>query len=156
MARVDRRQLIMFLREADEALAIARRIVEGYDIEEFMSNVEARYALRYSLILLVEAIADAVTLILEAHYGVAPDSYRDAMLLAGEKGVIPYDVARELAKLASLRNILVHRYWRVDDERLYRETRKGLESIVKALEALRGYAEASGSRGREEEEREAD
>ncbi len=42
-----------------------------------------------------------------------------------------------LARLASLRNILVHRYWRVDGERLYREDRKGLGVVAEALEALR-------------------
>lgn len=142
MTRADRRQLAMFLGEASEALEVARRIVAKYGLEEFIQNLEARYALRYSLVLMVEALADAVTLILEADYGLAPESYRDAMLLAGEKGVVPYNVAVELAKLASLRNILVHRYWRVDDGRLYRETRKGLEWAAKALEALRGYVEA--------------
>ena len=67
-----------------------------------MYSPEARYALRYSLVLLVEAIADALTLILEADYGLAPESYRDAMLLAGERGIIPYDIASRLAGLASL------------------------------------------------------
>lgn len=133
----------MFLREAWEALGAAERIVTGYGLEEFMSSLEARYALRYSLVLLVEALVDALTLILEADHGLAPESYREAVLLAGEAGVIPYRVARGLAPLASLRNMLVHRYWRVDDERLYRETRKGLGVAREALEALERYAEAS-------------
>jgi uncharacterized protein YutE (UPF0331/DUF86 family) len=40
------------------------------------------------------------------------------VLLASEKGIIPYEYAEKLAALASLRNMLVHRYWRVDDARL--------------------------------------
>ena len=112
VTRVDRRQLAMFLREAWEALGAAERIVTGYGLEEFMSSLEARYALRYALVLLVESLVDALTLVLEADYGLAPESYREAVLLAGEAGVIPYRVASRLAALASLRNMLVHRYWR--------------------------------------------
>ena len=54
-----------------------------------MRSVEARYALRYALILLVEALADAITLILEADYDMTPESYREAMLLAGEASLSP-------------------------------------------------------------------
>ena len=39
----------------------ARQIVEGYSLEEFMRSIEARYALRYSLVLLAGATADAAT-----------------------------------------------------------------------------------------------
>ena len=142
MTRVDRRQLLAFLGEAAEAIDAARRIVEGRDLDSFMRSVEARYALRYALILLVEALADALAMILEADYNMAPESYREVMLLAGEAGVIPYSDAAVLAGLASLRNMLVHRYWRVDDARLYRETRKGLKVAERVVEALKRYAEA--------------
>jgi uncharacterized protein YutE (UPF0331/DUF86 family) len=132
-----------FLGEAWEALRAARGVVEGYTLEEFMSRMEARYALRYALILLVEAVVDVLVAILEADYGLAPESYREAVLLAGERGVIPYSAARRLAQLASLRNMLVHRYWRVDDERLYRETRIGLQAVEEVLGALEEYVSAS-------------
>lgn len=142
MAHVDKHRLLAFLREAREALEAAKSIVSGVALDEFMADIRSRYALRYSLILLVEALTDAVTLILEAVHGVAPESYRDAMLLAGEKGLLPYRVARVLASLASLRNMLVHRYWRVDDERVYTETRESLRVVEEALEALHRYVEA--------------
>ncbi len=77
----------MFLEEASEALAAAKRIVESYGLEEFLQSIEARYALRYSIMLVVEALAYAITLVLEACHDIAPQSYRDAMLLAGEKAV---------------------------------------------------------------------
>ena len=148
MARVDRRQLLMFLGEAEEAYRAAKRIVEEYGLEEFLASLEARYALRYVLVLLVEALSDALTLILEAEYGLAPESYREAMLLAAEAGLLPYREAEALAGLAGLRNILVHRYWRVDDARLYRETLRGLPVVERVLGRLRRLAEALDSGGR--------
>ena len=92
---------------------------------------------------MVEALADAITLVLEADHGIALESYREAMLFAGELGIVSYEDALVLARLASLRNILVHRYWRVEDDRLYRETRKGLEVVDRVLEALKRYVETS-------------
>ena len=111
-------------------------------LEEFMRSLEARFALRYALILFVGSVVDAVVLVLESVYGVAPESYREAVLLAGEKGILSYRTASRLARLASLRSMLVHRYWRVDDERLYRETGKGLGAARRALEELERYGEA--------------
>ena len=73
------------------------------------------------------------------------------MLLAGEKEIIPCSVAAQLARLAPRRSMLVHRYWRIDDERLYRETVKSLDAVAHALEALRRYVEAHDPRGGEEE-----
>ena len=112
-------------------------------MESFICSIETRYALRYALVLMVEALADAITLVLEADHSVAPESYREAMLLAGELGIVSYEDAVVLARLASLRNMLIHRYWRVEDDRLYRETRKGLEVVDRVLEALKRYVETS-------------
>ncbi|MDK2384226.1 MAG: DUF86 domain-containing protein [Candidatus Korarchaeota archaeon] len=39
-----------------------------------------------------------------------------------------------MARLASLRNMVIHRYWEVDDLRIYREARSG------GLEAIRSFA----------------
>ena len=86
-------------REAEEALDVVKRLVKK-DAEEFMRDVEARYALRYSLILLVEAMTDVIVLILEKRYNVAPESYKEAFLLAGEKGVLPYNVELEILEMA--------------------------------------------------------
>ncbi len=99
MTRVNKHQLSLFLSEAREALEVAKQILSRHSLEEFMHDMEARYALRHTIVLLVEALADALTLILEADYGAAPESYREAMLLGGETGIIPYEDAEELAKL---------------------------------------------------------
>ncbi len=87
-----------------------KQLLSQYSLEEFIESIEAKYALRYTIILFVESVADLATLILEADYGIAPDSYRDAMLLLGEKRILPYSLAEALARLASLRNIIIHRY----------------------------------------------
>ncbi len=143
MSRVDREQAYMFLREAWEATTVIKRLLDKHGLDDFIADIEARYAMRYSIVLLVEAIADLATIILEADYGIAPESYRDAVLLLAEKNIIPYSLARELVRLVSLRNMLVHRYWRVDDARLYSEARTGLDTVHEILERLEHYVSSS-------------
>lgn len=47
-----------------------------------------------------------------------------------EIGVVSAEVGDEVAKLVGLRNLIAHRYWEVDDLRIYREARgSGLEFI---------------------------
>jgi uncharacterized protein YutE (UPF0331/DUF86 family) len=47
------------------------------------------------------------------------DDY-DAILVAGELGVLPLEFARHLAPPAGFRNILVHEYLRLDWDEVYR------------------------------------
>ena len=43
--------------------------------------------------------------------------------------MLPVNLSERLAVAARLRNLLVHRYWSVDDRRLYSEARAGLQDF---------------------------
>jgi uncharacterized protein YutE (UPF0331/DUF86 family) len=50
--------------------------------------------------------------------------------MLGEGGIISRDLAAAMRRCAGLKNLLVHRYWEVDDARLYRELKEeGLEAL---------------------------
>jgi uncharacterized protein YutE (UPF0331/DUF86 family) len=50
--------------------------------------------------------------------------------MLGERGIIPRDLAAAMRRFEGLRNLLVHRYWGVDDARLYRELKEeGLKTL---------------------------
>jgi len=42
-----------------------------------------------------------------------------------EKGVISAETAESMVKLAGLRNLIVHRYWVINDLRIYEEAMRG-------------------------------
>jgi uncharacterized protein YutE (UPF0331/DUF86 family) len=47
-----------------------------------------------------------------------------------------------MAALAMLRNLIVHRYWLVNDSRIYREAKaSGMRLISKFVEEVREYVE---------------
>jgi hypothetical protein len=65
--------------------------------------------------------------------GARPASYGEVFQMLGERGIIPRDLAAAMRRFAGLRNLLVHRYWEMDDARLYRELKEG------GLETLRRF-----------------
>jgi len=83
----------------------------------------------------VEIVEAASTLglhILREGFGVERvDSYSQIFDKLAEKGVISYSVGEEMKKLVRLRNLIVHRYWEVDDARIYMEAKKGGINVVK-------------------------
>lgn len=112
--------------EAEKAIEVAEKILSK-PLEEFLGDYEAVFALRYAVIQFVEAAAQ-IGLVLLRRYGEAPSSYSEIFTLLAERGLMPRDLAAQMRRFAGLRNILVHRYWEVDDERMYRELRDGIES----------------------------
>jgi len=40
----------------------------------------------------------------------------------------------------SLRNMIIHRYWEVDERRLYRESKESIDLIKKFIEEVKNYA----------------
>ncbi|NHV98870.1 MAG: DUF86 domain-containing protein [Thaumarchaeota archaeon] len=56
--------------------------------------------------------------------------------------MIKPETARGMAALARLRNLIVHRYWLVNDSRIYREAKaSGMRLISKFVEEVREYVE---------------
>ena len=103
MTKVDPTVIHALIREAGEALDEMRKLT-SLSLDEFVSSTTYRFSLRYSVVLIVEALADIAVAILEKDYGVAPRSYREAFIKLAEKGVVRPGLALKMADLASLRN----------------------------------------------------
>ncbi len=88
-----------------------------------------RLALRYLVIELVEASATICIHLLRKLYGIEAEGYPQCFLKLGRLGLIPASLAQRLAGAARLCNLLVHRYWEVDDKRLLEAVRRGLRDF---------------------------
>lgn len=141
MTRVDRHAAERLLSEAREALEELREIT-SLERDRVLSDRTLVFSMRYSIILVVESLADLAFAILERDYGVCPESYRDAFARLGRKGVVRPSIAEGMERLASLRNLIVHRYWEVDDGRIYDEAvGGGMKVIEKFMREVEGYVE---------------
>lgn len=95
----------------------------------FLSDTKASLALKYLLIAAVEAIADLCQHLLAKTKGSACEGYVDCVAKAGAEGIIDLALAGRLRRLADLRNSLVHRYWIIEDARLFEETSTNLTDL---------------------------
>ncbi|MBS7637383.1 DUF86 domain-containing protein [Candidatus Bathyarchaeota archaeon] len=69
-----------------------------------------------------------------------PRFFREAFIRLAVRGVIGADTAQSMAGLVSLRNIIVHRYWIVDDLKIYDFAEKsGVNKIEKFIEEVISY-----------------
>ena len=81
--------------------------------------------------LAVEAAFNIAVIILEKCFSEMVDGYKDAFDKLFARGVITKEVSEGLKRLSAVRNIIIHRYWAVDDIRVYNESR---EWVIKTLQ----------------------
>lgn len=111
-------------------------------VETFAADADKVRAVRYGLIVVVEAAA-AICNHLCARLGRTPESYPGCFATLGELGIVDADLAARLAALARLRNLLVHGYAPVDDRRLHRLLGEGLGDLETFLGAVGQYLRRS-------------
>lgn len=123
-------------------IAMARGELErliAVDQATFFSDSRNAFSVRYLIIQTVEAMTDICQHMLARTRGIPCDGYIDCIVKAGEHGIISVALAERLRRLAALRNILLHRYWNIDDARVYTETQANvsdLATFIDEIEAL--------------------
>jgi uncharacterized protein YutE (UPF0331/DUF86 family) len=85
-------------------------LYENADLDQVLAD---HYKLERIFELLVVTATDILNHKL-AERALTPDSYRDAYKLAAERGLLPVDLAKRLQDAASMRNLIVHLYERID------------------------------------------
>ncbi len=141
LPNLDMTRLHRLLEEIKEAKAIIESILRRTR-DGFLADVEARYATRYAIVKIVEGAAVAGSYILETRFDVIPESYVEVFDALSKKGVISYQVGEGFRRLVGLRNLVVHKYWDVDDGRIYDEAESnGLEVVEKFMREIEEYVE---------------
>ncbi len=125
--------------EIREALSKAKKFVSG-DAEVFFSDERNVFTLKYLVIYAVEGAVSICMHIASKGLGETPSSYTECIDVLERNNVITSDVSRMLKAYVRLRNILIHRYWEVDDWRLFTEVKsEGFKVFEKFLEQVEQY-----------------
>jgi len=120
--KLNREKVETYLSKLDEAVAELRRLIgKVSSFEDFKSNVDLRELCVHYLRIALECVLGVCRHFL-AVKGVSLTDIDTTNLieLSGEKGLIPYDFARRIRGMAGMRNAIVHVYWRLDYEAIYR------------------------------------
>ena len=85
----------------------------------FLTDPDLIDSAKYRLITAIEAAISICNHIIARKFKRAPESYSDCFILLHECGVISAELAERLGNMARFRNMLVHIYWEIDDEKIF-------------------------------------
>ncbi|QDA31603.1 DUF86 domain-containing protein [Thermococcus indicus] len=140
---IDRDLVERRLAEIKETLVELGEIVNA-GREEFLSNSLLRNAAKYLLITAIEG-AFSVCNHISVRRGRVPKSYADCFRTLADIGAIDGELAERLARMAKFRNVLVHRYWRIDDGLVFEIMENDIRDLEEFVRAVGKYVERQGS-----------
>jgi uncharacterized protein YutE (UPF0331/DUF86 family) len=129
-------------REINDALTDLRGLL-GKNFEEL--SVHERMSMRYLVIQIVEAAASISVHLLSRLFDERAEGYADCFRRLGERKAIAEGLAERLASAARLRNLLVYRYWEIDDRRIYSSIEEGVEDFEAFKRDVRSFMEGTTS-----------
>ncbi|RLF22334.1 MAG: hypothetical protein DRN15_09235 [Thermoprotei archaeon] len=133
-------RITRLLAEIKRSLEVARSITDMvYD--DFMRDIRNRYTLRLAIVEIVEASVSLGLYILREFLNIkVVEGYSQVFRRLVEHGVISARIGEEMERLVRLRNLIIHRYWEVDDSRIYKEARgSGLKIVEDFIKEVSDY-----------------
>ena len=124
--------------EMDEALQKLNGFSK-FSKEEFLAQERMIDAAKYDFIVAIEAMIDICNRIISMDKLGYPQDYSDVIRLMGEKGKFQEDLVKQLIEMVRFRNVLVHLYWKVEDDKLYEYLGNNLGDFEVFKSAIRNY-----------------
>ena len=92
--------------------------------------------------LVVDTAVDINThIIIESNFHV-PDDYQSTFITLGEHNVLPIDFALKIAPSVGLRNMVVHKYGKVDLKRMTDDIKKNIDQYIEYMSCIREFIRA--------------
>ena len=108
-------------------------------------------SLKYSTIVIAEAIASTLQHILAKKYNVVIDGYMAVFSRSKENKVISTKLLTRLQPFFRFRNMLVHQYWRVDNKVFESNLREGLNDFRIFVNEIRKIIEEDREEAKEKD-----
>lgn len=136
MAALDKEKVIRFQAEIEDARQVLADMTSE-DVNGFLRDPIKVRAMKYTLIVLTEAICNLCRHILAKRTHTVVEEYLEAILKMQERGMLSEELTNQLIPLTKLRHQLIHGYWKTDDRRLFTETKSSFAIIDKFMEEIR-------------------
>jgi uncharacterized protein YutE (UPF0331/DUF86 family) len=139
---VDRRTIDVHLQELETAVRLLRQEA-ARTLEQLMEDPVRAFGVQHLLQISIEGLAN-ISNHLAAECGwETPRSYLASFANLHRHGVVPdAELAERLEQMARFRNLVVHRYWKVDMAEVYRILQHHLADLTAAGEAVARYLAA--------------
>jgi len=121
------------LKELDEILQELRKY-QDISPEKFQADLSQQWIIERGLIAGASVIFDIADHILAGHFGLYPETYEASLQALSDRKVLSEALYRQIKGLGGFRNILIHRYLRIDPGEV-------LENFRKAMTVLPRFAQ---------------
>jgi uncharacterized protein YutE (UPF0331/DUF86 family) len=124
--------------EMDESLQKLRTLAK-VSRSQFLNNYEKIDTAKYNFIVAIESMIDISNRVISAKKLGYPQDYAEVIKLMGQKGGFEEGLVKRLIEMVKFRNMLVHLYWKIEDERLCDYVKKKLDGFEEFRDAVRRY-----------------
>lgn len=104
--------------------------------EDFLANADKVDSAKYNLIVAIEGAIDICNHIVARAGGRAPHDHADCFEVLGELKILPSEFVERLKSMAKFRNLLVHLYWKVDDQKVYLILERDIRDIKEYIKRI--------------------
>ncbi len=127
-------ELQVYIMELDEDIPA--------DEEEYLEERVIRRACERTFQLACEDVLDICNLVIAGKSLGLPKDNRDAIRKLADNIIIPKGLADRLQDMVGFRNLLVHRYGKVDDSRAYHHLKEEVDYLYEFAEAIEKLIES--------------
>lgn len=104
--------------------------------EDFLTDPHKVASAKYHLIICIEAAIDLCNHLIAKNRLRVPEDYADTFRIMGENSLLPQDFVPRLTAMAGFRNRLVHRYWEVDNKKVFSILQENLPDLYRLIDEL--------------------
>ena len=124
--------------DIEKAMALLEKIA-SVEKKGFLTDQIIISGAKYQLILAIEAAQNICNHLAARVAKEAPESYAGCFRILGENNIIPEEMAVKLAAMAKFRNLLVHRYGRVDDSLVYKIVKDDIKDLLDFISEVKTF-----------------
>lgn len=132
---LDVKKIKFFISEIKESLVEIRKYTLVSE-KEFWSDKRNILAVEHLLLRAIEATTNICSHIAARKLKKGVESPAECFELLEKEKLISKDLSKGLREMARFRNILVHRYWDVNEKRVYQYAKKNLIDFEKFIKAV--------------------
>ena len=106
---------------------------------EIVSDILKLRTVERNFQLIVDTMLDINTHIISSENLKTPETLQETFLILGDGGVLPVDFVKKIAPVVGLRNIVVHEYEKVDNEKMMQDLKDGISQFGEYLISIDNF-----------------
>lgn len=116
----DKQGAIDHLRELGDSLKDWEKYRKVITLDDLKKDRDKRNMAMHAQLISIQSAIDIANHIIAINKMRKPQTYRESFEILSDNDLITNEMAEELSELAGFRNVLVHIYWRLDIDQVYR------------------------------------